>query len=470
MIKLARKNLLDFEIYADPNYSPNWHHELIAEKLMAVERGEIRRLMIFVPPRHGKSRQASIDFPAWYLGKHPDGQIITASYSSDLAKDFGEDTRDLVGSFEYQQVFPETRLKDDSAAKDKWKTEHGGYYLSVGVGGSITGKGATIALIDDPFKNRKEAESQTVRDSVYHWFTSTLYTRLEPKGAIIIILTRWHYDDLAGRLLENMQNGGEHWEVVNLPAIAEGDEAYRKDGEPLWPERYPLEELLAIKKAVGIRDWASLYQQKPIVTESQEFKEENFQYFDEEDLLNRSLSYTIAVDPAISKSEGADRTGITVVGKEIGKPQWYVMEAIGARLDPLELIDTLFSLFNEYRKKGPVKIGIEVVAYQKSLVYYMKEEMKNREEFIHIQELKNTSKKEERIRGLIPLFNTGVLYLRRSYGLLLEELVTFPSGRTDDVLDSLASHLEMQAPTSTRARRRSGRQPLTRERNPVTGY
>lgn len=470
LTELARRDLLDFEIATNEKYDPNWHHEIIGQKLMDVESGKIRRLMIFVPPRHGKSRQCSIDFPAWYLGRHPEGQIITSSYSSDLAKDFGEQTRDLVGSLEYQQVFPEVRLKEDSTAKDKWKTEKGGYYISVGVGGAITGRGARIALIDDPFKNREEAESQTIRDKVYNWFTSTLYTRLEPQGAIILIMTRWHHDDLAGRLIENMKHDGEQWDIVDLPAIAETDEEFRKVGEPLWPARYSLEELEKIKKAVGIRDWASLYQQKPIIQESQEFRAEDFQYFEPEELIGKTLTFTIAVDPAISKDDSADRTGITVIGKELGKPNWYVMEALGARLDPLELIDSVFSLYNEYRKRGPVKVGIETVAYQKSLIYYMREEMRSREEYIHLQELKNTSKKEERIRGLIPLFNTGVIKLRRSYTQLIEELVTFPSGRNDDILDSLASHLEMQQPTSVRARRRLDRQPLTRERNPATGY
>lgn len=736
LIELAKRDLIDFEIATNPKYDPNWHHELIADKLMAVERGEIKRLMIFVPPRHGKSQQCSIDFPAHYLGRHPDGQIITTSYSSELAKDFGEQTRDLVASFEFQKIFSETRLKEDSTAKDKWKTDQGGYYIAVGVGGAITGRGAKIAIIDDPFKNREEAESQTMRDKVYNWYTSTLYTRLEPQGAIILIMcmtgdtpvlmadgaekmlrdirkgdkvatwadgrlssslvknwishgnaqvfaittssgkvvkanerhpflisdngklvwkrvrdlriaqqivtlkgnggngkenfapsvnsrlsvkgivrriiikenglmdtvlrqliqnpvvirvsnivtelllkgiknffvsrtvsvqfvknlqeimsapigvgnfasttymrrkqseacsamtvtslsgtqrvkrprwpwrhtsdftlesiisiedagveevfdvqvdgtenfiangvvshnTRWHHDDLAARLLEDMKNGGDQWDIVDLPAIAEQDEEYRKMGEALWPKWFSLAALLEKKKAVGIRDWASLYQQKPIITESQEFKEENYRYFEDAELSGKTMSFTIAVDPAISKDESADRTGITVVGREVGKPDWYVMEALGARLDPLELIDTVFSLYNEYRKRGPVKVGIETVAYQKSLIYYMKEEMRSREEYIHLQELKNTNKKEERIRGLIPLFNTGVIHLKKTYSLLFEELATFPSGRNDDILDSLASHLEMQTPTSIRARRRLGRSPLIRERNPVTGY
>lgn len=479
MMELARRDLIDFSITVDEYYDPNWHHEVIAEKLMAVERGEIKRLMIFMPPRHGKSRLASIDFPAWYLGRHPDGQIITSSYSSDLAKDFGENTRDLVSSFEYGQIFPDTLLKQDSKSKDKWKVEERaekgkkarqGYYISVGVGGPITGRGAKIALIDDPFKNREEAESQTIRDKVHNWYTSTMYTRLEKGGAIILIMTRWHNDDLAGRLIEEMENGGEQWEIVEFPAVAEKNEEYRKEGEALWPDKYPLEDLQRIKGAVGVRDWASLYQQKPIITENQEFKEETFRYFEESDIVEKNFSYTIAVDPAISKADTADRTGITVVGKEVGKPEWYVLEAMGHRLDPLELIDTVFSLYNEYRKRGPVKVGIETVAYQKSLIYYMKEEMKQREDYIHIQELKNSNKKEERIRGLIPLFNTGVIFLRRNYALLHEELLTFPSGRHDDVLDSLASHLEMQKPTSTRARRRSGRQRVVRNRNPITGY
>lgn len=431
-----------------------------------MERGQIKRLMIFMPPRHGKSQLASINFPAWYLGKHPEKHIITASYSAELAQDFGGKTRDLVNSQEYRNLFDVT-LREDSQSKAKWETEDGGYYLSVGVGGAITGRGSDIFLIDDPFKNRADAESQVYRQAVWDWFTSTAYTRLEPSGSIILIMTRWHKDDLAGRLLLQAAEGtGEEWEVLSLPAIAEGDEMMRKEGEALWPERYTLVDLERIKNTIGLRDWASLYQQNPVTAETQEFSENDFKFFEESELEGKMLNYCITVDLAISKDEKADRTAIVVRGKDPRNPNWYIMETVVGRLDPLQVIDTIFSLYQTYRQRGSVIVGIETVAYQKSLIYFLNEEMRKRQTFIHIVELKSKDKKEERIRGLIPLFKTGTIYLRRNQKDLMDELLTFPFGVHDDVADALAFQIQMGENTTVRNRGRQARV----ERSETTGY
>lgn len=439
----ARKDLIDFCIFTDKRYEPNWHHELIAEKLEKVAKGEIKRLMIFMPPRHGKSQLATINFPAWYLGQNKDKEIITASYSSDLAQEFGEKTRNLVNSQEYKFLF-DTRLKEDSQAKDKWRTQEGGSYLSVGVGGSLTGRGANIILIDDPFKNREEAESEVIRNKVWNWYTSTAYTRLEKDGAIIVIMTRWHLDDLAGRLLKQEHEG---WEVLNLPAIAIQDEENRKIGEPLWPWKYNLEALEKIKTTIGVRDWLALYQQNPVAVENQEFKEIYFRYFEEEEIKNKLFHYTITVDLAISKNEGSDRTAIVVVGKEPDNPNWYIVDIKVGRFDPLETIDMIFQLYENYRLKGPVTVGVESVAYQKALLYFLDEEQRRRQVYFSVVELKAKGHKEERIRGLIPLYRTRVIQHRKTYKELEEELLSFPAAVHDDIADALAYQLSIQENT-----------------------
>ena len=190
--------------------------------------------MIFLPPRHSKSEIGSIQFPAWLMGRNRDRNIIEASHTADLATDFGRQTRNLVSSPEYQNIFPGVTLAEDSEAKGKWNTNGRGAYNAVGVGGSATGKGADVFIIDDPVKDRKSADSQVVRDSTYSWYRSVVRTRLSPNGAIVVIETRWHDQDLAGSILRDAKPG--EWEIISLPAIAIEDEKHRKRGEALWPD------------------------------------------------------------------------------------------------------------------------------------------------------------------------------------------------------------------------------------------
>lgn len=454
--ELARRNLLDFCILMERHligtpFLINWHHELIAQKLEAVERGEIKRLIITMPPRSGKSILASTAFPAWYLGRNPMGRIITASYGQDLATDFGAKTRDMVNTQEYQAIFPELLLKEDTQSKNKWATDKGGHYLSVVVGGALTGRGSSILLIDDIHKNREEAESKVYREKVWNWYTSTAFTRLEPDGAVIIIMTRWHMDDLAGRLIAQ---GG--YEVLHLPAIATHDEKYRKMGEALWEGRYSLEKLQEIKNTIGAYDWSALYQGNPVLSETQEFKNEMFRKVTAEELkkieIGTRLEYTITVDLAISQEKIANKTAITVVGKSHTRPEWYVAEIINDKLDPLQTIDAIFMFYEKYR---PRKIGIETVAFQKSLVYFIQEEMRRRQTYLPIVELKTTGSKEMRIRGLLPLYRTGVIFHINTPKAqeLEEQLLLFPQSPLDDISDSLAYHLQLIETTRDGTRR-----------------
>ncbi|MFT9071094.1 MAG: terminase family protein, partial [Acetobacter orientalis] len=220
--KQARTSLLGFTHYTMPDYRCGPHHALLCQKLEAVAQGHITRLMVFMPPRHGKSELVSRRFPAWYLGQHPTRQVIAASYGATLAQDFGRSVRNLVTTQPFQALFPGVKLAPDSAAKDVWHTAQGGSYTAAGVGGGLTGKGAHLAIIDDPIKDRQEAESPARRLAVWAWYRAVLRTRLMPGGAIVLVMTRWSPDDLAGRLLADMQNAtGEAWHTLSLPAVAE---------------------------------------------------------------------------------------------------------------------------------------------------------------------------------------------------------------------------------------------------------
>lgn len=441
IVKATRDKFIAFCCLLGHQFVPSWHHRDVAAHLEKVESGEIKRLIIMLPPRHGKSTQATILFPTWYLGRHPDKEIITVSYSGELAVEFGEKSRDVMKDDRYSHIF-DTKLKQDSESKQKWKTEKGGGYLSTGMGGSITGRGADLLIIDDPIKNQEEALSDTYRQKIWNYYTSTLYTRLEKDAAIILILTRWHQDDLAGRIIESMQSRGEKWEVVHYPAIAEHDEKFRKAGEPLWPEKYDLDALANIRDTIGVYDWSSLYQQNPIPSELQEFKSSYFKYFEEDDIATKNLDVYVMVDLAISQKLSADNTSIQVIGKESGSSNIYRLEEYTGRFDPLQVIEILFNLKTKYGYKL-MKVGIEGVQYQKALSYFILQEMRRKGIYFDIVELKATGDKESRIRGLLPMYKAGVMFHRKGDKDLESELLAFPVGKHDDRIDALAYLTQM---------------------------
>ena len=263
----ATLSLIDYTRRMFPGYRAAAHHRALASALERVERGECKRLMVFMPPRHGKSELVSVRFPAWYLGRHPDKRFIGTSYAARLAERFSGQARNQFND----ERWPYTAtLATDTQSKAMWDLAgNRGGYIAAGVGGPITGQGGHMIVIDDPVKNREEADSETVRDSVWDWYQSTLYTRLEEDGAIILVMTRWHEDDLAGRLLNEAQQGGDQWEVIELPAL---DAA----GEALWPEKYDRARLEQIRATIGSRNWTALYQQRPTLEEGAMFKRQWF--------------------------------------------------------------------------------------------------------------------------------------------------------------------------------------------------
>ncbi|MEX9651813.1 phage terminase large subunit [Providencia rettgeri] len=288
-IERAKNNLLDFTLYTNPIYETGWFNELLFAELdqflKDAEAGLMPRLMIFAPPRSGKSEAASRRFPAYVLGKHPNWNVIACSYSSDLANRMSRDTQRIITSPRYNEIFPETNLTLSRAGAggairtaELWEIINskgeiqGGSYRAAGVNGGITGQGMNIGIIDDPAKDYKTASSPTYQEAVIDWYDTTFFTRADPKiNGIIIILTRWHKDDLAGQLLKKAEEGGEQWRVVSFPMEAEKHEVHelngkkyslRKPGEILFPERMP-QSFVDKAKQRGSLVWNALYQQRP---------------------------------------------------------------------------------------------------------------------------------------------------------------------------------------------------------------
>lgn len=461
--KAAKEHLIDFCITVDPTYDPQWFHREIAVQLESVyervQKGESPRLMIFMPPRHGKSDESTQKFPAWVLGKSPELPIIVASYASDLATKFGQATRDLVNSNNYQTVF-KTRLRDDTQAKTHWMTDdksNKGGYEAVGIGGPITGKGFKIGIIDDPIKNFEEADSELVRENVHQWYKSTFYTRQEGNAAIIVILTRWHDDDLAGRLIKEQEQAQEQgevdydkWEIINYEAVAEYDEKYRKAGEPLWPGKFNLQKLAVIKKTLGPYLWSALYQQNPITNLTQEFRDDWFKqrnWSAVERLITRKF---VTIDTALGKKRtirqsqvetksSPDYTGVTRNYVDLGN-NWNI-KSKRYEINSAGLVDLIFDLHLE----GFEVIGIEETAYTEAIEPFLKAEMNKRGLYPNVQPLKHGgTMKESRIRGLIPKYSCGEVYhIIGECEDLEKELRRFPKGAHDDCMDSEAYQIQI---------------------------
>lgn len=418
----ARHNLLAYAIGHFRDYKTPPHLQLLAEKLMAVERGEIKRLMVFMPPRHGKSNLASEVFPAWYLGRRPNHQVLFTTYGQDLADGFGRKVRNAVGDPKHVRSFPECVLSADSASSKRFNTEAGGVYYAVGAGGAVTGRGADLLLIDDPLKNREEADSRLMRDKLWDWYASTAYTRLMPGGAVVLIQTRWHEDDLAGRLL----NGPENWEIINLPAVAEhGDMLGRDVGRALWPEQYPIEVLDSIKATIGEREFAALYQQRPSPLEGALFRRD---WIGRQVAPRSGMRVAMGVDLALSTKQGADYTALVVIGRdEFGK--LYVLDAVRERVD---FPSALRLIRNMADKWSPKAIAIEQVAYQAVVVQELL-----RQTTLPIRGVTPDKDKVTRAQPLALRYEQGLVHHAQLPSWFEDELLAFPQSQHDDAVDAL---------------------------------
>ena len=421
----ARASLLDFTAYTNPAYEAAPHHELIASALERVMRGEVKRLIICMPPRHGKSELASRRFPSFYMGHHADKQIIAASYNSDLSNDFGREVRNIVDSPEFGALF-DVKLAQDSKAANRWHTSAGGMYVAAGVGTAITGRGADILLIDDPFKDRQEADSELQRERVWDWYTSTAYTRLMPGGAVIVINTRWHDDDLSGRLLAAQSEGGDQWEVLSLPAI-DGN------GDALWPAWYPLERLEQIKGVLPARDWNSLYQQNPIPDDGDFFKSA---WFGEYEALPQALNIYGASDYAVTEDDG-DFTEHGVVGID-QNANIYVLDWWFGKTTSDKWIESKCDLVIKHKPK--CWFG-ESGVIRRSVEPFMMKRMQERDAWCRIEWLASIADKPTRARSIQARASMGkVFFPKRAEwkSHVMDQLLRFPAGKNDDAVDVLS--------------------------------
>jgi predicted phage terminase large subunit-like protein len=376
--------------------------------------------MVFMPPRHGKSEKASKRFPAWYLGRHPKHQIIAASYNSDLATDFGREVKGIISSPEFGDVFGSVGLKQDSRASDRMNTSQGGAYYAVGVGTATTGRGAHLGLIDDPFKDREDADSENQREKVWNWYRSTFYTRLMPGGAIVLIQTRWHEDDLAGRLLEQdgrIEDGGQ-WTVLDLPAID-------AQGHALWPEWYDVPALERIKATIGPREWSALYQQRPQPDEGTFFKRE---WLAEWDRLPEVRYYGTS-DYAVTDG-GGDYTVHAIWGIGPGGDIYRVARWRGQTAAD-EWIERKIDLIAKYK---PLAWFGEGGVIQKAVEPMLKRRMRERSTYCRLEWLPSVHDKPTRARSFQAMAASG--RVKFEPGADLSEFLVFPAGKYDDEVDT----------------------------------
>lgn len=450
---LTRKRMLPFVERFNPDYQAGWVHKDICKRLEKFSQDVVEkkspRLMLFMPPRHGKSTLASVAFPAWHLGRNPDHEFISCSYSGSLAMGFSRKVRNLLREPSYKSAF-KTRLDPESQSAEAWLTTGGGGFVAAGVGGGITGKGAHILVIDDPVKNREDAESQNNRDANWDWYTSTAYTRLAPGGGVLVILTRWHDDDLAGRLLKMGADGGDEWEVVRYPAIAEEDEEFRSIGEPLHKERYDIENLDRIRKAVGPRDWSALYQQNPVADDGDYFTRDMIKYYDPEDIDENRMKFYAAWDLAIGKNDRNDYSVGMVIGVD-EYDQLFVVDVVRGRFDGFEIVERILDLYVQWK---PTMVGIERGHIEMALGPFLEKRIRERGLYeMYVKDLRTGRRdKEARARAIQGRMQQGMVFFPRDAVFtapLVAELLRFPNGTHDDQVDALAWLGLMMAEFST---------------------
>lgn len=421
----ATTSLIAFTEFTFDRYRTAPHHRIIAEQLERVERGEIDRLMLLVPPRHGKSELASKRFPAFYLGRQPHKQFISVSAAEGLAADFGRDVRNIINSAEYRAVF-KTTLAEDSQAKGKWHTSAGGVYVAAGIGTQIMGRGGDAVLIDDPYASMEHALSETTRKNVWDWYQGTIYNRLQPKGAIIVINHRMHEDDLSGQLLAQQAAGGDQWEVVRLPALT--------DGKALWPEAYPVEALERIKRNTLPRFWSALYQQEPTPEDGDYFKAAWLRSY-----ITAPPTDTLAVygasDYAVT-ADGGDYTAHIVVGVD-PDGHMYLLDLWRKQVASDEWVEAFCSLVREWKprewaeEQGQIRAGVGP---------FIERMQRERQAWVYRREFPTRGDKAVRARSIQGRMALDGLYVPRNAPWLADlrsELLSFPAGKHDDQVDAL---------------------------------
>lgn len=434
--KLAQEKFMIFVREVWPTFISGRHHAKMASAFERVASGELKRLIINMPPRHTKSEFASYLLPAWFLGKHPDKKVIQTSHTAELAVGFGRKVRNLVDKDEYKRIFPGVALQTDSKAAGRWATNKGGDYFAIGVGGAVTGKGADLLVIDDPHSEQEAAlaeSSPEIYDKTYEWYTSGPRQRLQPGGAIIIVATRWAKRDLVGQVLKaSAQRGGDEWEVIEFPAIMES-------GAPLWPEFWSLTELQALKRELPNSKWMSQYQQNPTSETSAIVKREWWQLWDKEDPPKCEFTL-MAWDTAFEKTQRADYSALTHWGVFYKEDDAGLMQTniilLNAFRERMEFPRLKKVALEQYKEWEPDSIIIEKKASGAPLIYEM------RAMGIPVQEFTPTrgNDKITRLNAVSDLFASGKVWAPGNHWAeeVIDEVASFPAGEHDDYVDSVS--------------------------------
>jgi predicted phage terminase large subunit-like protein len=416
-----------------PGFIDGRHHKVMAKKFEEIASGKIKRLIINMPPRHTKSEFASFLLPAWFLGKYPGKKIIQTSNTAELAVGFGRKVRNLVDSEQYAKIFPNVNLRSDSKAAGRWATNSGGEYFAIGVGGTVTGKGADLLIIDDPHSEQEAALAATspeIFDKVYEWYTSGPRQRLQPGGSIVVVMTRWSKRDLTGRIIQSSidKDGNDDWEVIDFPAIL-------PSGNPLWPEFWSLQELEALRSELPAGKWNAQYQQSPTSEEGAIIKRDWWKIWEDErppvcEFIIQSW------DTAFTKSERSDYSACTTWGvfymnENPNDPNVILLDAFKKRMEFPELKE---KAFNHYKEWEPDAFIVEAKASGAPLIFEL------RAMGIPVSEFTPSrgNDKMVRINSVSDLFASGKVWApgTRWADELIEEMAAFPNSDHDDLVDS----------------------------------
>ena len=436
---LSQERFMKFVDQVWPTFIGGRHHAKMAAAFERVARGECKRLIINMPPRHTKSEFASYLLPAWFLGKFPHKKVIQTSHTAELAVGFGRKVRNLVDQENYREIFPELALQSDSKAAGRWNTNKGGDYFAIGVGGAVTGKGADLLIIDDPHSEQEAALAEVnpdIYDKTYEWYTSGPRQRLQPGGAIVIVMTRWSQRDLPAQVLKSAaQRGGEEWEVIEFPAIL-------PSGNPLWPQFWPPEELAALKEELPNSKWMAQYQQQPTSESSAIVKREWWRTWEKESPPACEF-ILMSWDTAFEKTQRADFSALTTWGVfyqagEDGAQQANII-LLNAYRERMEFPRLKQVAIEQYKEWDPDAVIIEKKASGAPLIYEL------RAMGIPVQDFTPTKGNDKiaRLNGVSDLFASGMVWVpNRSWAEeVVDEVASFPAGEHDDYVDSTSMAL-----------------------------
>jgi predicted phage terminase large subunit-like protein len=428
----ATVEFMEFVRVMWPGFIHGRHHALMAKKFEDIANGKIKRLIINMPPRHTKSEFASYLLPAWFLGKYPNKKIIQCSNTAELAVGFGRKVRNLVDGEQYAKVFPNVRLRSDSKAAGRWSTNGNGEYFAIGVGGTVTGKGADLLIIDDPHSEQEAAlaaSNPEVYDKVYEWYGSGPRQRLQPGGAIVIVMTRWGKRDLTGRILQStIERDGDEWEQIDLPAILPSE-------KPLWPEFWSYEELVKLRNELPVSKWSAQYQQQPTSEAGALVKREWWQMWEQENPPQCEFIIQ-SWDTAFTKNERSDYSACTTWGvfykdENPDDANVILLDAFKERLEFPELKEKALQYYKEWE---PDAFIVEAKASGAPLIFEL------RRMGIPVQEFTPTrgNDKISRVNSVSDLFASGKIWCPRTRWAeeVMEEMAAFPNSDHDDLVDS----------------------------------